>query len=85
MHAHLKCSGGCTHLHEHVTLLQLVTCCIEMNVQYNTVELFMYLHTNSVYLHSYYALLHKGIHTKMKLLFVTIIEIMCLYDKNLFL
>jgi hypothetical protein len=51
------------------TLLQLVTCCIEMNVKYNTVELCMYLHANSVYSHSYSALLDKGIHTKMKLLF----------------
>ena len=29
----------------------------------------MYLHTNSVYLHSYSVLRGKGIHTKMKLLF----------------
>jgi hypothetical protein len=53
---------------------------IEMNIQYNTVELCIYLHANSVYLRSYSALLHEGVHTKMKLLFVMIIEIMCFYD-----
>ena len=57
------------HLHEFVILLQHVKCCIETNVKYNTAELCMYLHANSVYLHSYSALLHEAIHTKMKLLF----------------
>ena len=80
MRAHPERSGGCAHLHECVTLLQLVTCCIKTNVKYNTVELCMYLHANSVYLLSYSALLHKEIHTKLKLLFVTIVEIMCFYD-----
>jgi hypothetical protein len=69
MRAHPERSGGCAHLHECVTLLQLVTCCIQTNVQYNTVELCMYLHANSVYLRSYSALLDEGINTKMKLLF----------------
>ena len=50
-------------------LLQHVTCCIQTNIQYNTVELCMYLQANSVNLHSYSVLLHDGIHTKMKLLF----------------
>jgi hypothetical protein len=62
-------SGGCAHLHECVTLLQLVTCCIQTNAQYNAVELCMYLHANRVYSRSYSALLYEGIHTKMKLFF----------------
>ena len=69
MQAHLEHSGGCVHLHECVTLLQHVTCCIQTNVQYSTVELCMYLHANSVYSRSHSALLHEGINTKMKLLF----------------
>ena len=48
---------------------QHVTCCIQMNVQYSTVELCMYLHANSVYSRSYSTLLDEGINTKMKLLF----------------
>ena len=69
MHAHPERSGGCAHLHECVILLQHVTCCIQMNIQYNTVELCIYLHVNIVYSCSYSALLHEGIHTKIKLLF----------------
>ena len=42
--------SGCACIwHYCVTLLRLVTCCIEVNVQYNIMELCAYLHTNSVY------------------------------------
>ena len=57
------------HLHSCVTLLQRVTCCIVTNVQYNTVELCMYLHANSVYFASYSVLPHDGIRIKNQLLF----------------
>jgi hypothetical protein len=61
---------GCARIwHSCVTLLQLVTCFISIHIQYNTVELCMYLHANSLYVRSYSALLHEGIHTKMKLIF----------------
>jgi hypothetical protein len=80
MHAHPERSRGCVHLQKCVTLLQLVTCCIETNIKYNIVELCMCLHANTVYSHRYSVLLHEGIHTKMKLLFVTIVEIICFYD-----
>jgi hypothetical protein len=69
MCTHPECSGRLVHLHECVSLLQLVTCCIKMNFKYNKLELCMYLRANSVYLCSYSAWLHKGIHTKMKLPF----------------
>ena len=68
MHPPLR--SGCVRIwHLCVTLLQHVTCCIETNIKYNTVELCMCLHVNSVYLCSYSGLFHEGSSTKMMLLF----------------
>jgi hypothetical protein len=75
MRAHPECRRGCTHMHKCVTLLQHVTCCSVTNNQYNTAELCMYLHTNSVYYVSYSILKDTWIVQKQSLYFLKIVEI----------
>jgi hypothetical protein len=65
----------CAHLHECVTLLQHMTCFFLTKGQYNTVELCMCLHTNSVYYVSYSFLRYKGISTKIKSILFEMVEI----------
>ena len=85
-HTSARCMHSVRIWHDCVTLLQHATCWFVTNSQYNTGELCMYLHANSVYCASYSFLRHTGISTKTKSIFFKIVEITsskiktCCYD-----